>query len=975
MEFGKILIVLLIFSSAATAVGGTLSIYQIDVKQGDSALIVGPDGTTVLVDAGQYTYASDKILGLLNELGITELDYTIITHYDSDHINAYCTVINQVGAPAIAYDRGGDREASGASSPRPAVFVNYLACAGAARQTIAVDDTIDLGDGAIIYVLAVGDPDSTTMGVSSYTTLWNGIRLACANNENEKSVALAIQYGGFDMLLMGDLTGIENPSKSCSEDRLDVEGPVGLIYTGDPFYRHVDVYKADHHGSDETSNSPDFLTTILPEVVVISVGDATSCGAGFNTYGHPGQASLDRYDLVGVDKIYQTQQGGASYVSTPNPCTPEAGQTYPRDYQDVPHDFLYANHVRIIVDGSTYMIKSAAGPWDSYVVDDAPPCAGCLIGSACHGPGEINPENACLICDPDQFPNAWSNRNCNDGNLCTDDSCDPASGCRNTNNIAPCNDNDACTQGDTCGGGSCQAGSPLICNDGKVCTDDLCDPDTGCLFVNNTSACDDGDICTIDDTCADGTCAGTLEPAQYLELTNPASLELVPGGTTRNITWDYGLCPLGHYSSVRLSASIDGGASYPIVIEAAAPDTGSYAWTAPAINSGTVRIKIQVETAHDETADDFTVYMPRNLQTMASKATGDVILTWDGGPADVYALTGQFIDDPASWTLRAGNVTSPWTDTDAAGIDAIFYRLANHDGAYRAPGIVGKSTVHLVSGFNLVALPFMPEAGYTAQNLLDELNAGGEHASSLIGWDSGSQFWNLHFAAYPDYNDFELEAGSGYFLEITDPMDWIMAGRIEQEPFQTYLGYDYTLLGLPTGEWPSAQDILEAISNQGGSGYALYGWLAGTQEWNSHFAAFPAFNNFSIALNEGYFVRNDLPADLKFNPLRLEQSGVTHSGFTVSWSTALPTTGWVVYGAAPDALTNIAAENWSSLFVAQTAHTVGISGLEGGIIYYDLVISGAVYDNAGAHYQLTLPEKAFTFIESPKFSNNRVINL
>ena len=43
--------------------------------------------------------------------------------------------------------------------------------------------------------------------------------------------------------------------------------------------------------------------------------------------------------------------------------------------------------------------------------------------------------------------------NCNDGDLCTDDSCDPASGCINTPNYD--------------------------CDDGDACTDDSCDPATG----------------------------------------------------------------------------------------------------------------------------------------------------------------------------------------------------------------------------------------------------------------------------------------------------------------------------------------------------------------------------------------------------------------------------------------------------------------------------------------------------------------
>jgi hypothetical protein len=50
---------------------------------------------------------------------------------------------------------------------------------------------------------------------------------------------------------------------------------------------------------------------------------------------------------------------------------------------------------------------------------------------------------------------------CNDGNGCTDDICNGASGCTHTNNTNPCSDGNACTQMDTCGGGVCQPGATI----------------------------------------------------------------------------------------------------------------------------------------------------------------------------------------------------------------------------------------------------------------------------------------------------------------------------------------------------------------------------------------------------------------------------------------------------------------------------------------------------------------------------------
>ena len=100
---------------------------------------------------------------------------------------------------------------------------------------------------------------------------------------------------------------------------------------------------------------------------------------------------------------------------------------------------------------------------------------------------------------------------CNDGNICTNDSCVPATGCKNANNTKPCNDSDACTTADTCNKGACKGGPPPNCDDGNPCTDDACDPATGCTHTPNTIPCDDGSECTTNDTCASSECKGTTK--------------------------------------------------------------------------------------------------------------------------------------------------------------------------------------------------------------------------------------------------------------------------------------------------------------------------------------------------------------------------------------------------------------------------------------------------------------------------------
>jgi len=78
------------------------------------------------------------------------------------------------------------------------------------------------------------------------------------------------------------------------------------------------------------------------------------------------------------------------------------------------------------------------------------------------------------VCEP------GAPQDCDDGNVCTNDSCDAGAGaCRNTPSSGSCDDGDPCTVGDVCNGGRCESGAPKDCDDGDECTDDACDAGSG----------------------------------------------------------------------------------------------------------------------------------------------------------------------------------------------------------------------------------------------------------------------------------------------------------------------------------------------------------------------------------------------------------------------------------------------------------------------------------------------------------------
>src|SRR6185503_9850473 len=122
---------------------------------------------------------------------------------------------------------------------------------------------------------------------------------------------------------------------------------------------------------------------------------------------------------------------------------------------------------------------------------------------------------------------------CNDNNACTDDTCNPASGCGFTpdpTNI--CSDNNVCNGAETCSAtGVCQAGTPLTCNDTNPCTDDTCNPASGCAFTpdptnicSDNNACNGAEICSIEGVCLPGTALSCNDSNPCTDDTcNPAS--------------------------------------------------------------------------------------------------------------------------------------------------------------------------------------------------------------------------------------------------------------------------------------------------------------------------------------------------------------------------------------------------------------------------------------------------------------------
>jgi competence protein ComEC len=260
------LLVLIAGWRAVTANSGLLSVTYLDVGQGDSALIRGPDGFDVLIDGGRVG-AGPTVVAYLRNASVDDIDVMLASHNDADHIGGLVDVleINDIPVRQVLYN-GYDADTD-----------LFRAFATAAAQ-----------EGAPLQ--AAQFPASYSWGLMAAEVLNPPPGLPANVTQNDASVLVLITYGDTKLLFPGDIeTGGE--AQVLSRDT-----PVA-----------AQVLKVAHHGSD-SSTSPDFLAAVLPTDAVISVGSG-------NPYGHPDQEVLDSLEALGVE-IWRTDINRNIYLSS-----------------------------------------------------------------------------------------------------------------------------------------------------------------------------------------------------------------------------------------------------------------------------------------------------------------------------------------------------------------------------------------------------------------------------------------------------------------------------------------------------------------------------------------------------------------------------------------------------------------------------------------------------------------------------------
>ena len=269
-----LIIIIILFSFSCTSTGvnsdsltykneNELTVYFIDVGQGDCTLIILPDKKNILVDAGSLS-EGPKITEYLKLLGIKQINHLILTHPHDDHIGGIFSIVSEFKINNF-YDNG-------FSNFDSTIYVDYLSLV---RGNLTKYNVLQAGESLIF--------DSVKIKVLNP-------RLPLTGNLNEDSIVLKLVFGNLNILLSGDLGDL---------------GEKQLLASGTEL--RSQILKVGHHG-DKTSSSHDFLEKVKPEAAIISVSN-------INEYGQPHKETLNRLNNAGTI-VYRTDKSGNIVLKT-----------------------------------------------------------------------------------------------------------------------------------------------------------------------------------------------------------------------------------------------------------------------------------------------------------------------------------------------------------------------------------------------------------------------------------------------------------------------------------------------------------------------------------------------------------------------------------------------------------------------------------------------------------------------------------
>lgn len=290
---------------------GFLDIHCIATRCGDASFLVLPDGTTMLIDAGDMTKTKWDCHALPDEsktpaqwivdymetfcpqvAASKKVDYMLLTHFHSDHMGSNSALKpGKYGTPVAGLSEVGDYINFGKIVDRgypdydfPSKervesfnkggmepyhqFVDRQVAGGAKAEKFAVGShsqfvlknapkKYDFD----IWNIAANCERASAKGKKT-VRMYSKDEDPMKFDENMFSCAIRLRYGNFRYFNGGDLSGNNYGPAKYPDFNRDYESQIA------PLVGRVNVLKANHHGWKDTCN-PYFMWTLAPDAVVV----------------------------------------------------------------------------------------------------------------------------------------------------------------------------------------------------------------------------------------------------------------------------------------------------------------------------------------------------------------------------------------------------------------------------------------------------------------------------------------------------------------------------------------------------------------------------------------------------------------------------------------------------------------------------------------------------------------------------------
>ena len=312
-----------------------LEIHYIDVGWGGSVFIKGPTGITVLLEAGNTGMGTSYVVPYLKSIGVQPangIDYVIGGHQHCDHIGGLDEVINAGYNIHIKQYYNGSSYSSSCADGWNAASAGTTAGVPIAMP---VGQVIDLGNGATLTCIA---RNGSIIGGGS----------VAVTDENDRSIALLIKYGGFDYIWASDMGGGPDACTGRSTSQLDVESSV--INAISPGGAHpmisaggIDLMHVNHHGSESSSN-PTYFNKVKPAVAIVGVGSGETSG----------------WDLPRIKVVDSVLLGSSGCTTAPPAFVLQTEEGSPAG-TNTSHSGYCVGNIKVTTDGISIFTVSADG--------------------------------------------------------------------------------------------------------------------------------------------------------------------------------------------------------------------------------------------------------------------------------------------------------------------------------------------------------------------------------------------------------------------------------------------------------------------------------------------------------------------------------------------------------------------------------------------------------------------------------------